>query len=161
MFHFLCVVELDKASDCYVKEFWLISFIFIIVNRIHFASGGKAAAQRVSGDRAAFFGCGILSYRDTLLDGTGSHYGSTCYIEGATDFICGNAASLFEVSATFYVLLRKNYTRANCMLEKETVLVNVTNNAKIQHLYSFIFIGMINGQMCVCDLMNLREILFC
>lgn len=156
MFHFLCVVELDKASDCYVKEFWLISFIFIIVNRIHFASGGKAAAQRVSGDRAAFFGCGILSYRDTLLDGTGSHYGSTCYIEGATDFICGNAASLFEVSATFYVLLRKNYTRANCMLEKETVLVNVTNNAKIQHLYSFIFIGMINGQMCVCELMNLR-----
>jgi hypothetical protein len=65
------------------------------------------------------------------------------------------------VSATFYVLLRKNYTRANCMLEKETILVNVTNNAKIQHLYSFIFIGMINGQMCVCDLMNLREILFC
>jgi hypothetical protein len=26
---------------------------------------------------------------------------------------------------------------------------------------TFIFIGMINRQMCVCDLMNLCEILFC
>ncbi|KAJ9132857.1 hypothetical protein P3X46_033683 [Hevea brasiliensis] len=33
---------------------------------------------------------------DTLLDDTGSHYYSNCYIEGATDFICGNAASIFE-----------------------------------------------------------------
>ncbi|CAK7329683.1 unnamed protein product [Dovyalis caffra] len=61
-----------------------------------FGSGGKAVALRVSGDRAAFYACRILSYQDTLLDDTGSHYYSNCYIEGATDFICGNAASLFE-----------------------------------------------------------------
>ncbi|XP_022769001.1 putative pectinesterase 11 [Durio zibethinus] len=61
-----------------------------------FGSGAKAVALRVSGDRAAFFGCKILSYQDTLLDDTGRHYYSSCYIEGAVDFICGNAASLFE-----------------------------------------------------------------
>ncbi|KAJ4838314.1 putative pectinesterase 11 [Turnera subulata] len=61
-----------------------------------YGSGDKAVALRVSGDRAAFYGCRILSYQDTLLDDTGSHYYSNCYIEGATDFICGNAASLFE-----------------------------------------------------------------
>ncbi|KAF2322894.1 hypothetical protein GH714_031880 [Hevea brasiliensis] len=61
-----------------------------------YGSGDKAVALRVSGHRAAFYGCRILSCQDTLLDDTGSHYYSNCYIEGATDFICGNAASIFE-----------------------------------------------------------------
>ncbi|PPR87165.1 hypothetical protein GOBAR_AA33531 [Gossypium barbadense] len=56
----------------------------------------KAVALRVFGDRATFFGCRILSYQDTLLDDTGRHYYSNCYIEGAMDFIFENAASLFE-----------------------------------------------------------------
>lgn len=59
--------------------------------------GTKAVALRVSGDRAAFFGCRILAYQDTLLDDDGRHYYENCYIEGEVDFICGNAASLFEV----------------------------------------------------------------
>ncbi|CAN0909156.1 Putative pectinesterase 11 [Linum grandiflorum] len=59
--------------------------------------GGKAVALRVSGDKAAFYDCRILSYQDTLLDDNGSHYYRNCYIEGATDFICGDASSLFEV----------------------------------------------------------------
>lgn len=53
-------------------------------------------ALRVSGDRAAFYGCRILSHQDTLLDDTGRHYYNNCYIEGDVDFICGNAASFFE-----------------------------------------------------------------
>ncbi|KAK9177052.1 hypothetical protein WN944_029071 [Citrus x changshan-huyou] len=61
-----------------------------------YGSDGKAVALRVSADRAAFYGCRILSYQDTLLDDTGNHYYCNCYIEGATDFICGDAASLFE-----------------------------------------------------------------
>ncbi|KAH9696187.1 putative pectinesterase 11 [Citrus sinensis] len=61
-----------------------------------YGSAGKAVALRVSADRAAFYGCRILSYQDTLLDDTGNHYYCNCYIEGATDFICGDAASLFE-----------------------------------------------------------------
>lgn len=61
-----------------------------------FGTSDKAVALRITGDRVAFYGCKILSYQDTLLDDTGRHYYSNCYIEGATDFICGNAASLFE-----------------------------------------------------------------
>ncbi|KAL6204541.1 hypothetical protein ACLB2K_021808 [Fragaria x ananassa] len=61
-----------------------------------YGSGGKAVALRVSGDRAAFYGCRILSRQDTLLDDTGRHYYNNCYIEGDVDFICGNAASFYE-----------------------------------------------------------------
>ncbi|KAK8677621.1 hypothetical protein V6N13_143147 [Hibiscus sabdariffa] len=63
--------------------------------------GVQAVALRISGDRLAFFGCRILGYQDTLLDETGRHYYRNCYIEGAVDFICGNAASLFEVSFAY------------------------------------------------------------
>ncbi|KAG6672412.1 hypothetical protein I3842_16G056200 [Carya illinoinensis] len=59
-------------------------------------NGGKAVALWVAGDRAAFYGCRIMSNQDTLLDDTGRHYYRNCYIQGDTDFICGNAASLFE-----------------------------------------------------------------
>ncbi|TYG70114.1 hypothetical protein ES288_D05G286600v1 [Gossypium darwinii] len=37
-----------------------------------------------------------LTIQDTLLDDTGRHYYNNCYIEGAVDFIFGNATSLFE-----------------------------------------------------------------
>ncbi|XP_051150918.1 putative pectinesterase 11 isoform X2 [Andrographis paniculata] len=58
--------------------------------------GAKAVALRVSGDRAAFVGCRILSHQDTLLDERGRHYYLDSYIEGDIDFIFGNGASLFE-----------------------------------------------------------------
>ncbi|CAO2813460.1 unnamed protein product [Amaranthus hypochondriacus] len=57
---------------------------------------GKGVALRVAGDKAAFYGCRMISYQDTLLDDVGTHYYKNCYIEGAIDFIFGNAASLFE-----------------------------------------------------------------
>ncbi|XP_060194420.1 putative pectinesterase 11 [Lycium barbarum] len=61
-----------------------------------YGPGVQAVALRVEGDKAAFLGCRIRSYQDTLLDDVGRHYYKNCYIEGDTDFICGNAASLFE-----------------------------------------------------------------
>ncbi|KAJ4962926.1 hypothetical protein NE237_022865 [Protea cynaroides] len=61
-----------------------------------YRAGDKAVALRVSADKVAFYGCSIISYQDTILDDTRSHYYSRCYIEGATDFICGNTTSFFE-----------------------------------------------------------------
>ncbi|XP_010674600.3 putative pectinesterase 11 [Beta vulgaris subsp. vulgaris] len=61
-----------------------------------FGPGEKAVALRVSSVRAEFYACRIISYQDTLLDEQGSHFYSNCYIEGGTDFICGNAASIFQ-----------------------------------------------------------------
>ncbi|XP_030525104.1 putative pectinesterase 11 [Rhodamnia argentea] len=61
-----------------------------------FGVGERAVALRVAGDQVAFYRCQFLSYQDTLLDDAGRHYYWNCYIEGGTDFICGDAASLFE-----------------------------------------------------------------
>lgn len=57
----------------------------------------KAVALRVTSEKAMFYACRIISYQDTLLDESGRHFYNNCYIEGATDFIFGNAASLFKV----------------------------------------------------------------
>ena len=63
-----------------------------------YGPGAQAVALSVFGDRVAFYACRMLSYQDTLFDITGRHYYSNCYIEGATDFIFGNALSFYEVS---------------------------------------------------------------
>ncbi|XP_019053026.1 PREDICTED: putative pectinesterase 11 [Nelumbo nucifera] len=68
---------------------------YLTIQNTH-GPGSQAVALRVSADRAAFYACRILSYQDTILDDTGRHYYRNCYIEGQTDFICGNGASLFE-----------------------------------------------------------------
>ncbi|XP_048567984.1 putative pectinesterase 11 [Triticum urartu] len=61
-----------------------------------FGTSKQAIAVRVAGDRAAFYGCSFSSFQDTLLDDNGRHYYCGCYIEGGTDFICGNGRALFE-----------------------------------------------------------------
>ncbi|XP_074308625.1 putative pectinesterase 11 [Silene latifolia] len=58
--------------------------------------GTQAVALRVRGDKVAFYSCRFIGYQDTLLDEKGRHYYKNCYIEGTIDFICGNAASLFD-----------------------------------------------------------------
>ncbi|KAM0867210.1 hypothetical protein ACQ4PT_042138 [Festuca glaucescens] len=58
--------------------------------------GAPAVAIRLSGDQAAFWGCGFFGAQDTLFDADGRHYFKDCFIEGSVDFIWGNARSLFE-----------------------------------------------------------------
>ncbi|KAK9713286.1 hypothetical protein RND81_06G017000 [Saponaria officinalis] len=58
--------------------------------------GIQAVALKVVGDKVIFHSCRFLGYQDTLLDDKGRHFYQNCYIQGATDFICGNAASLFD-----------------------------------------------------------------
>lgn len=54
-------------------------------------------ALRVTGDQAAFYGCGFYGGQDTLNDDIGRHYFKECFIQGSIDFIFGNARSLYEV----------------------------------------------------------------
>lgn len=61
-----------------------------------YGAGDQAVALMISGDRSAFYGCRFLGYQDTLLDESGRHYFSNCYIEGAADFICGDGQSVYE-----------------------------------------------------------------
>ncbi|XP_062104819.1 probable pectinesterase 8 [Humulus lupulus] len=58
--------------------------------------GAQAVAIRISGDQAAFWGCGFFGAQDTLHDDKGRHYFKDCYIQGSIDFIFGNAKSLYE-----------------------------------------------------------------
>lgn len=54
-------------------------------------------ALRVTGDQAAFYGCGFYGAQDTLNDDSGRHYFKECFIQGSIDFIFGNARSFYEV----------------------------------------------------------------
>ncbi|CAK8543957.1 unnamed protein product [Lathyrus sativus] len=58
--------------------------------------GAQAVALRVTGDQAAFYGCGFYGGQDTLNDDMGRHYFKECFIQGSIDFIFGNARSLYE-----------------------------------------------------------------
>ncbi|KAE8722560.1 putative pectinesterase 55 [Hibiscus syriacus] len=55
-----------------------------------------AVAAMVDGDKSFFFRCGFSGVQDTLWDANGRHYFKKCHIEGAVDFIFGNAQSLYE-----------------------------------------------------------------
>ncbi|XP_047176466.1 probable pectinesterase 15 isoform X2 [Vigna umbellata] len=60
------------------------------------AVGAQAVALRVTGDQAAFYGCGFYGAQDTLNDDGGRHYFKECLIQGSIDFIFGNGRSLYE-----------------------------------------------------------------
>uniref|UniRef100_A0A0E0MV50 Pectinesterase n=1 Tax=Oryza rufipogon TaxID=4529 RepID=A0A0E0MV50_ORYRU len=55
-----------------------------------------AVAALVAGDRSAFYRCGFVGLQDTLSDLLGRHYYERCYVEGAVDFIFGEAQSIFH-----------------------------------------------------------------
>jgi pectinesterase len=59
---------------------------------------GQAVALHVEGDRCAIINCRLLGNQDTLYAGTeGSRqFYKDCYIEGATDFIFGEATAVFQ-----------------------------------------------------------------
>ena len=59
---------------------------------------GQAVAIVVRADRAVFKHCRFLGYQDTLFADYGRQYYVDSYIEGAIEFIFGNAAAVFDHS---------------------------------------------------------------
>lgn len=57
----------------------------------------QAKAGWIRADKCGFFNCAFIGVQDTLNDDYGRHYYHNCYIQGGTDFIYGNAQSIFEV----------------------------------------------------------------
>lgn len=58
---------------------------------------GQAIALSITATRVSVINCKILGNQDTLyLSGEGKQFLKSCYIEGTTDFIFGNATSYFE-----------------------------------------------------------------
>jgi pectinesterase len=63
-----------------------------------FGPGSQAVALMVYSDRAIVHDVRLLGWQDTLYAAAGRQYYSKCYIEGAVDFIFGDAQAVFENS---------------------------------------------------------------
>ena len=59
---------------------------------------GQAVAVRTTGDRQIFKNCRFLGFQDTYYAHKNRQYNLDCYVEGATDFIFGDATTVFENS---------------------------------------------------------------
>ncbi|KAI9147149.1 Pectinesterase A [Paramyrothecium foliicola] len=60
-----------------------------------YGKGAQAVAVTANGDKQGYYACGFYGYQDTLYAKNGKQYYSNCYIEGAVDYIFGNAAAWF------------------------------------------------------------------
>lgn len=56
----------------------------------------QALAISTEGDKSVFKDCRFLGFQDTYRSGKNRQYNLNCYIEGGTDFIYGDALSLFD-----------------------------------------------------------------
>ena len=61
-----------------------------------FGQGSQAVALTIYSDRAILRQCRFLGWQDTLYAAAGRQYYVDRYIAGATDFIFGNAAAVFD-----------------------------------------------------------------
>jgi len=61
-----------------------------------FGPGSQAVALSVHSDRAVVRDCRLLGWQDTLYAASGRQLYKDTYIEGAVDFIFGNARAVFE-----------------------------------------------------------------
>ena len=61
-----------------------------------FGGGVQAMAVVTKADRLVFRNCRFLGWQDTLFARAGRQYFESCFIEGDTDFICGQASAVFE-----------------------------------------------------------------
>lgn len=61
-----------------------------------FGPGSQAVAISIHSDRATFRHCRFIGRQDMLYAAYGRQYYSHCFIEGAVDFIFGNAAAVFD-----------------------------------------------------------------
>ncbi|KAF8042511.1 hypothetical protein BT93_A0981 [Corymbia citriodora subsp. variegata] len=55
-----------------------------------------APAAFLAGDKASFYRCSFHGIQDTLGDGKGRHYFTSCNISGAIDFIWGGGQSVYK-----------------------------------------------------------------
>ena len=61
-----------------------------------YGKGSQAVALMLHSDRAVLRNCRFIGWQDTLYAATGRQFFDHCYIEGAVDFIFGNARAVFE-----------------------------------------------------------------
>ncbi|KAL2826398.1 pectinesterase A [Aspergillus cavernicola] len=60
-----------------------------------YGQGAQAVALSASGEQQGYYGCQFIGYQDTLYARAGIQYYSNCYIEGAVDYVFGDASAWF------------------------------------------------------------------
>ncbi|KAJ5813784.1 uncharacterized protein N7503_000534 [Penicillium pulvis] len=60
-----------------------------------YGKGAQAVALVANADELGFYGCQFSGYQDTLYAKAGTQYYSNCMIEGAVDYIFGDASAWF------------------------------------------------------------------
>ncbi|MHB8525271.1 MAG: pectinesterase family protein [Candidatus Acidiferrales bacterium] len=61
-----------------------------------YGPGSQAVALSIHSDRVILKRCRLIGWQDTLYAASGRQYYDHCYIEGAVDFIFGNARAVFH-----------------------------------------------------------------
>ncbi|KIN00065.1 carbohydrate esterase family 8 protein [Oidiodendron maius Zn] len=61
-----------------------------------YGKGSQAIALTSNGNQQSFYGCGFYGYQDTLYAHSGYQYYKNCLIQGAVDYIFGDAPAWFE-----------------------------------------------------------------
>ncbi|GFF50359.1 probable pectinesterase A [Aspergillus udagawae] len=84
---------LDKSATVNVVSAGFKMYNINVVNG--YGKGSQAVALVANADKLGFYGCGFIGYQDTLYAKAGHQYYSNCYIEGAVDYIFGDASAWF------------------------------------------------------------------
>ncbi len=89
----------DGISGANSYTLWLDSPGFYAENiTVENTSGdvGQAIAIRTTGDTMVFNNCRFVGFQDTYYAHKRKQYNYNCYLEGATDFIYGDATAVFD-----------------------------------------------------------------
>lgn len=85
--------SLDASATLNVKS---ASFALYNVNVENtYGKGAQAVALVANGDKQGYYGVSFKGYQDTLYAKSGDQYYSNCYMEGAVDYIFGDASAWF------------------------------------------------------------------
>ncbi|CAG8747025.1 11487_t:CDS:2, partial [Acaulospora colombiana] len=85
--------SLDKSSTVNITSANFKAYNINFVNS--YGAGTQAVAVTANGDKQGYYACSFKGYQDTLYAKSGKQYYSNCYIEGAVDYIFGDATAWF------------------------------------------------------------------
>ncbi|GLI80828.1 hypothetical protein PoHVEF18_009187 [Penicillium ochrochloron] len=85
--------SLDKSATVNVVSAGFKMYNINVING--YGKGAQAVALVGNANKLGFYGCQFTGYQDTLYAKSGTQYYSNCLIEGAVDYIFGDASAWF------------------------------------------------------------------
>lgn len=97
----------------------------------------QAVAALIAGDSSSFYRCSFIGIQDTLCDAWGRHYYEDCYIEGALDFIFGQAQSMYQVPTDRCSSKIDIQFRVKCLVVPQTFFASQFDPNSVTGCYNF------------------------